>query len=97
MGKLNHEIKLSKEEAKVLANHEKTVLDLKIKLADLQLSIFNFENEKKKVMELIQTESDQFLDSVRQFAVKYGINPDGDPNKEKWSLDTSKMTFHKDH
>jgi len=88
-------IELLKEDAEVLRANEQNILKYKMRIADLELTIANFTKEKNELLDLVRTENDAFVANARKFAVKNGIDPDGEPSKARWNLDTTTMTFQK--
>jgi hypothetical protein len=86
---------LAIEDAAILKDNENNILKSKLRLADVEIAIANFNAEKAELINLIKSEQNVFVDNARKFALKNGIDPDGEPSKEQWNLDTATMSFNK--
>jgi hypothetical protein len=88
-------VALDAEDAGVLRLNEQNVLQAKLRLADIELTIANLNDEKASLFSTIKSQHEEFVANARKFAAKNGINPDGEPAEGQWNLDTSTMVFNK--
>lgn len=88
-------IKLDDDDANTLRSIEQNSLKLKVRIADIEMAMANMRKEKDEAFVLLNKDGEEFVACARKFAVKGGINPDGDASGDKWNLDTTTMVFHK--
>ena len=91
---LNDEnISMTSDEVTSLRGQEQGILQLKLRLSDLEVHLSDLNNQKSELIAAIRNKSAEMLTNVRDIAVAHGINPDGDETNRKWNLDTNTMVF----
>ena len=86
---------MSPDHAKQLKEIEETILKAKLQLADLHLQSSDLGSRAVETANLIKARSAEMMNLVRQFAITYGIDPDGEKDNRRWNLDTNQMIFYR--
>jgi len=93
---LNDEnISMTADEITSLRGQEQNILQLKLRLSDLEVHLSDLNNQKSELIAAIKNQSADMLTNVRAIAQAHGIDPDGTTSTDKWNLDTSRMIFER--
>jgi len=93
---LNDEnISMTSDEVTSLRGQEQGILQLKLRLSDLEVHLSDLNNQKSELIAAIRNKSAEMLTNVRTIAQSHGIDPDGVTDDRKWNLDTNTMVFQR--